>query len=173
MRTLLNSSLDYINWDKLFNIIYESYMRRKDEQIALMELLELLITANGYYSIEYKKIEFNEYYEYDNYKYSTSIIGSEEYRTENFKSYLEKIQVERDCVSWLLDRLNKIFADWPIIYIKIFFLRYLKKNKIKAILDECCISQKTYYELIEVVDYLVMKAWLLWCPPKAMIEVIG
>lgn len=173
MRTYLNSSLYYITWNKLFNIIYESYTRRKDEQIALMELVELLITANGYYSIEGKKIVFNEYYEYDNYKYSTSIIGSEEYRTENFKNYLEKIQIERECVYWMLDRLHKIFSDWPVIYIEIFFLRYLKKSKIKAILEECCISQKTYYELIEVIDYLVMKAWLLWCPPAAMVEVIG
>ncbi len=125
----------YINWKDIWSILKAVEYEGADSDVALVKLVELLRNAHGGYDVRNNKIMFIEQYDYMDYKWSSSIIGSDDpqMRIQQKEELINKIQEEKECVEWLIEHLNERFYNRDEIYLKVFFERYFFDNNISKI----------------------------------------
>lgn len=160
----------YLTYDDLWKILRAVEYEAKEEDEALMQIINLLKKAHGLFEVQDNKLIFNERYNYIDYKYSSSVIASDDeaLRVQNNKLLLNKIHEEKGVVEWLLVRLNQEFElfNENEIYFKVFYERYFEEKKVEKILDDNLLGRKKYYCIIAAVEHLAKVAWLLFRYPK-------
>lgn len=166
----------YITWSDLWYPIRAVEYENEDAELTMLKLIGMLKKrAHGRFAVQKNQIIYIRDYNYDDYKWSTSIMGSEEqaYRVEQNKKLLDAIHVEEACIDWLLDHVNDEFEGWDDVYLKVFFERYYEDASVDSIKIKYQINNRRYYSIQETVEYLVKMAWLLINPPQELIDMIG
>lgn len=164
----------YINWSLIWNILKSVEYENADPDMALIKLVELLRKAHGSYAIQNKKIIFIEQYDFLDYKWSSSIIGSDDsaMRIEKKEEFIKKIHEEQSCIKWLLDHLNSWFYPRDEMYLKVFFQRYFLDRNVSDTMKKLNLNNRSFYVAMKNAEYLAKRAWLLLKPPKAMLDLL-
>lgn len=164
----------YISWKDVWSILKEVEYEDADPDLALVKLVQLLCQAHGSYSICNHKLIFIEYYDYMDYRWSSSIIGSEdpEMRIEQKEELIKKIYEEQECVKRLIKDLNERFYNRDEIYLKVFFEKYFLNNTVSKIKKKFNIHNDRYYVIMKNAQYLAKRSWLLLKPPKAIMNLV-
>lgn len=164
----------YINFSDLWKILKGVEYDNEDSDLALQSLINLLKSAHGSYDIRNNKLIFIEHYDYLDYKYSSSIIGSEDEKLKIMQKekLLFKIESEREVILWMLNRFNDCFYECDESYLEVFYDRYFLNCDVRYIFDKYRINRKKYYRIMENAEYLAKRAWLLLKPSKGILEML-
>lgn len=164
----------YINFSDLWKVLKGVEYEGEDTDLALQNLINLLKLAHGSYDIRDNQLIFIEHYNYLDYKYSSSVIGSddEKLRVEQKEKLLFKIESERSVILWMLNKLNDCFYDHDEVYLEVFYDRYFLNCDVRHIFEKYRINRKKYYRIMENAEYLAKRAWLLVEPKKDMLEML-
>lgn len=162
----------YINWSDIWSVLKKVEYEDYDPDFGMNDLVGLLKKAHGIYEVKNNELVFVENYDFSDYRWTSSIIGSDDQhlKIEQNKKLLSHINSERECISWLLNQINESFCDHDENYLKVFYDRYMMNNNVENILEKYRINRKRFYTIMENAEYLVKKAWLLFTPPKDLID---
>ncbi|MFV0380921.1 MAG: hypothetical protein ACK5KR_01600 [Breznakia sp.] len=162
----------YISWDEVWKISFDREKEVIDETTAFHKFVNVFKHIHGGFVLQNKKIVFKENYDLKDYRYSTSIIGSnnERWKVEQFKRLLEQIHEEQDVIDFYLKRINSIFKPYKPIFLELLYDRYFQSMKIENIQKKYKINNKKYYYIIESSEYLFKDAVMILKPPPQIIE---
>ncbi|MEG2684790.1 MAG: hypothetical protein RR929_01870 [Erysipelotrichaceae bacterium] len=162
----------YLNCGSFWKVIEDVEYNNLEPDVGFMKIIKLLLSANGTYFIHCNELIFVENYDYMDYKYSSSIIGSsdDQLRIEKADVLLSKINDERYAIQLFVKNINSYFKDYDPICLKLFFENYLCEYKVRKISKINSISNSTYYDYIDCAEYLFKRAFCLYTPNKGMLE---
>lgn len=164
----------YISWNLVWPIIFAVEFEHADNEIAMIKIIKILNKAHGTYMIEKNKLMFTEHFDLLDYKWSTSVIASEDkrYKVKSNEYQFRRIEQERIVIRWLLNNVNEQFDSYDDIFLKVFFDRNFLNLSVEKIKSKYNLSNKKYYMIIEVGEYLFKRAWCLLTPPKELLDMI-
>lgn len=156
----------YISWDETWQVLEDRDRDRIDETTAFNRLINIFKQAHGSYLLQNGKIVFRENYDLMDYRYSTSVIGSDnkDWKVEQSKRLSNRINEERDVLAFYLDRINSTFKPYKTIYIELLYDRYFQDMKTEDIQRKYRINKKKYYHFIECSEYWFKEAILILKP---------
>ncbi|MDQ0363238.1 hypothetical protein [Breznakia pachnodae] len=162
----------YINWDETWQVLEDRDRDRIDETTAFNRLINIFKQAHGSYLLQNGKIVFRENYDLMDYRYSTSVIGSDnkDWKVEQSKKLSDRINEERDVLAFYLDRINSTFKSYSPIFLELLYDRYFDDMTVREILKKREINNKRYYYVIESSEYLFKEATLILKPSPQITE---
>ena len=162
----------YISWDETWQVLEDREREIIDETVAFDRLVKIFKQAHGTYLLKNGKIIFEGDYDLLDYRYSTSVIGSEEqkWRVEQSKKLLDRVNEERDVLDFYLDRINSTFEPYKPIFLELLYERYFQAMKTEDIQKKYRINKKRYYYVMETSEYWFKEATLILKPFPAIVE---
>lgn len=158
----------YITWKETWAILEARELDKIDETTAFYRFINVLRLGFGRYTMINNQLVFIEMENPMNYKYSTSVIGSDHptWKVEKGKMLVDRIVEERDVVDFYLERINDEFSQYKKIYLPLFFDRYFNSLSVNDIQKKYNISKRKYYSLMEAAEHCFKKAVMIWKPPN-------
>ncbi|MEG0411164.1 MAG: hypothetical protein RR538_09425 [Erysipelotrichaceae bacterium] len=158
----------YVKMNDLYNIVYDANYNYVDENVAMERIMELFNNRSGKFSIINGELQFTPNYDRMNYKWSTSVIGSdnEKYKVENQKKLFDAIEEEIATFEYIIDDINNCMKGYPKEMKEMFVRRYINNEKVRFILSKMHISRKYYYKYIEAGEWLFKTEIGIKNPPK-------
>lgn len=164
----------YVNWDDAWKIVWDRELEEIDENIAFEKFLVLLKKAHGRWLVCDNKLIFREEYDHMDYHFSTSVIGSEDYRwrVEQAETLRKKIDEERNVIAYLLELINDEFEKYEPLFLNIFYDRFFVGMRTEDIQRKYGISKKKYYATMEGSEWLFRNGLLIIKPNPAILKII-
>lgn len=166
---------NYLSWRKIWNILEGVEFNGEDSQLAMIELIHLIESAQGSISKKDGKIIFIERYrDYLAYKYSSSIVGADDpqFQIEKKEHFINAVVEEKFCVLWLLNRINSAFTLFPALYFDVFFDRHFYHDNVRFLINKYHLHNDKYYDIIQASEFEVKKKLLLITPVPALLEML-
>ena len=162
----------YVSWDNTWQVLEDRDRDRIDENVAFDRLIKIFKNAHGNFMIRNNKLMFRGEYDYTSYKFSTSVIGSddEHYKVEQSRLLINKISEEQSVLKFYLDRINDAFESYSPMNLQLLYDRYFNGLSTTSIQKKYALHKNKYYYIIETSEYLAKEAMLLIKPSPAMIE---